>query len=85
MQSDKQTFKVSRHTHPNKLAAAIINAVRSGGVDCFAVGGKAADNLLYALCIVGNVLKDGYFCRFYFSDAEKSDKLKVKVEVEEVG
>ena len=83
--TDKQTFKVSRNTHPNKLAAAIIGATEQDEVDCLAIGEQALDNLAYALCIADNVLGGKISCRFAFSDSEKTNKLKVKVSVKRGG
>lgn len=83
--TNKQIFKVSRNTHPNKLAAAIIDATEHGEVDCLAIGEQALDNLAYALCIANNVLGGEISCRFAFSDFKKASKLKVKVSVKRGG
>ncbi|MGB9660665.1 MAG: stage V sporulation protein S [Moorellaceae bacterium] len=76
-------YRVSRRTHPNKLAAAIIGAVKDGReIDCLAIGGRALDNLIFALCIADRVLKGDVFCRFAFSDPEKRDSnFRVKATV----
>lgn len=73
-------FKVSKNTHPNKLAAAIINSINEGEeVKCAAIGKEAIENLMFALCIVTE--KIDVDTEIHFGDKEKTGVFKLEVDV----
>ena len=69
-------FKVSRETSPNKLAAAIINVTENNPIECLASGTQAVNNLLYALCVAGNVREFEHKITF---EGEREGKFRVRI------
>ncbi len=71
-------FKASRETNPNKLAAAIINVTENEPVECLASGTQAINNLIYALCVAGNVKNFEHKITF---EGEREGKFRVRITV----
>lgn len=74
---EKVQFKVSRHTHPNKLAAAIIAVSLDKDIECRIIGSKSLRILTFALCIANQVTGGEIKCRFSFSESEAQGNLHV--------